>query len=437
MEVFEGCSKAPRATVRVRRRRWQKSGVEAVYSAEIRVLVWAWFGWRAWSGRCGCCDGREGGNSEDRSAGATTQAHRFVVGPTHASSLESAHLVTTNTGAEELGYVFAPIPGGEEHPLFRYDPVTSEVVYYLQDAMGSVIGLADQTATNTSTLQYDGFGNERASTGVLAAPPVASRGDYRFHGMWRDASTDLYYVRARTYDARTGRFLSRDPVEGQRARPETFEGSRFLQGNPYVMRDPAGPMTLQELGTALVNAAVQAAGAIARSGAMFLRSLLAVNVPYLDAGVGLMALVFYASNGNMFNGLGGRDPGDYADGFYLFIQEGQGSAGFDNGGSEMGPFHQSIGAGRPGVALTYSYGLPPGVGLWRSAYTTGVVYEDRRTTYGTIRRAVPITREQRNKIGGYLSDLQGQTGTYSSIGGMNCNQWTDAQWDYIVSNMLD
>ena len=177
---------------------------------------------------------------EDLSAGITTQAHRFVVGPTHTASLESAHLVTTNTGAEELGYVFAPIPGGEEHPLFRYDPVTSEVVYYLQDAMGSVIGLADGTATNTSTLQYDGFGNERASTGVLAALPVASRGDYRFHGMWRDASTDLYYVRARTYDARTGRFLSRDPVEGQRARPETFEGSRFVQGNPYVMRDPSG-----------------------------------------------------------------------------------------------------------------------------------------------------------------------------------------------------
>ena len=198
---------------------------------------------------------------EDLSAGITTQAHRFVVGPTHTASLESAHLVTTTTGAEELGYVFAPIPGGQEHPLFRYDPVTSEVVYYLQDAMGSVIGLADGTAANTSTLQYDGFGNERASTGVLASLPVESRGDYRFHGMWRDASTDLYYVRARTYDARTGRFLSRDPVEGQRARPETFEGSRAFVGNPYVMRDPAGTMTLREVGSAIVSNAILAMNA--------------------------------------------------------------------------------------------------------------------------------------------------------------------------------
>ncbi|MFO0709557.1 MAG: hypothetical protein U0353_06940 [Sandaracinus sp.] len=59
---------------------------------------------------------------EDLSGGVTDSAHRYVQGPTTDASLDSAHMITTDAGAEELAYVFAPIPGGAEHPLFRYDP---------------------------------------------------------------------------------------------------------------------------------------------------------------------------------------------------------------------------------------------------------------------------------------------------------------------------
>jgi len=181
---------------------------------------------------------------EDLSGGVTDSAHRYVQGPTTDASLDSAHMVTSDAGAEELGYVFAPIPGGAEHPLFRYDPATGEAVYYLQDSMGSVIGLVDHTATQTATFEYDGFGGERSATGTLASLPVASRGDYRFHGMWLDSSVGLYYVRARVYDAEVGRFLSNDPAEGRRSTPESFELTRFAAGRPPTARDPAGRETL-------------------------------------------------------------------------------------------------------------------------------------------------------------------------------------------------
>ncbi|MBX7194110.1 MAG: RHS repeat-associated core domain-containing protein, partial [Sandaracinaceae bacterium] len=183
-------------------------------------------------------------------------AHCYLQGPTTDASLESAHIVTTDAGAEELAYVFAPIPGGAEHPLFRYDPTTGEAVYYLQDSMGSVIGLVDETTTQTATFEYDGFGGERASTGTLANLPIASRGDYRFHGMWLDSSVGLYYVRARVYDSEVGRFLSNDPAEGHRRRPETFEAQRFAGGNPGVGRDPTGRLTLVEIGVRNVVQAV-------------------------------------------------------------------------------------------------------------------------------------------------------------------------------------
>jgi RHS repeat-associated protein len=162
-------------------------------------------------------------------------------------------MVTTDTGAEELAYVFAPIPGGAEHPLFRYDPTTGEAVYYLQDSMGSVIGLVDQTTTQTATFEYDGFGGERTASGALASLPVASRGDYRFHGMWLDSSVGLYYVRARVYDAGVGRFLSNDPAEGSRLLPnEVFSLSRANRASAYRFRDPSGRSSIGDLLTANV-----------------------------------------------------------------------------------------------------------------------------------------------------------------------------------------
>jgi len=58
--------------------------------------------------------------------------------------------------------------------------------------------------------------------------------------MWKDSGTGLYYVRARYYDARTGRFLSRDPAEGQLNAPETLQPYVFANSNPYFFRDPSG-----------------------------------------------------------------------------------------------------------------------------------------------------------------------------------------------------
>jgi RHS repeat-associated protein len=237
---------------------------------------------------------------EDLSGGITDSAHRYVQGPTTDASLDSAHMVTTDTGAEELAYVFAPIPGGAEHPLFRYDPTTGEAVYYLQDSMGSVIGLVDQTTTQTATFEYDGFGGERASTGTLAGLPVASRGDYRFHGMWLDSSVGLYYVRARVYDAGVGRFLSNDPAEGRRAQPESFEGSRFVHGNPFAGRDPVGTITMGEVGATLVSYTILAMNitAVVNGFLAAWRSYQTGTITWQDAltiGVGVIALAFMAA----------------------------------------------------------------------------------------------------------------------------------------------
>ena len=76
--------------------------------------------------------------------------------------------------------------------------------------------MADGSGASTASIEYDAFGNVTSSSGSAAAIPSSVGTDFRYHGMQLDTASGLYHVRARTYDARTGRFTSRDPVSGGR-----------------------------------------------------------------------------------------------------------------------------------------------------------------------------------------------------------------------------
>src|SRR5207237_7305426 len=106
--------------------------------------------------------------------------------------------------------------------------------------MGSVISLADGSGAGVASFQYDGFGNIRGASGPAQAAPAGTGGDFRFQGVWLESATGLYHMRAREYDPRVGRFLSRDPVEPDLHRPETLNLYAFAGGNPVLYRDPTG-----------------------------------------------------------------------------------------------------------------------------------------------------------------------------------------------------
>jgi RHS repeat-associated protein len=158
-----------------------------------------------------------------------TGERRFVTVPILGDDLDAPHLIVDNAGDVLAGYVYAG-----EVPLMRLGP--DGPVYYLTDGMGSVLGLSDATATLTSRITYDGFGNVLETTGT--APSIG--GDFGFHGAWTDATTGLVHLRARDYDPRTGRFLSRDALEPNLHNPESMHPYAFAQGNPHLYRDPTG-----------------------------------------------------------------------------------------------------------------------------------------------------------------------------------------------------
>jgi RHS repeat-associated protein len=67
-----------------------------------------------------------------------------------------------------------------------------------------------------------------------------------FHrGEQYDSDLGLYYLRARYYNPATGRFLSRDPFDGNARDPASLHKYLYGDSNPVYFGDPTGLMTME------------------------------------------------------------------------------------------------------------------------------------------------------------------------------------------------
>jgi len=119
------------------------------------------------------------------------------------------------------------------HNLATDDPLAIEangtLYTYHKDTLSSVRALTDSTQATINTYRYDSFGNT-TQAGTLLQP-------YAYTGREWDWETGLYYYRARTYDSRIGRFISKDPI--------SFAGGDvnlygYVSNNPVNYADPSG-----------------------------------------------------------------------------------------------------------------------------------------------------------------------------------------------------
>jgi RHS repeat-associated protein len=108
--------------------------------------------------------------------------------------------------------------------------------YYHADRLGSIMLLSDDRGAVAATYDYDAFGG-------LRAPPASVPNPFTFAGREWDASTDLYYYRARYYDPKLGRFLSPDPISGRLEEPLDSNPYLYVRNNPGRFIDPLGLWT--------------------------------------------------------------------------------------------------------------------------------------------------------------------------------------------------
>jgi len=107
--------------------------------------------------------------------------------------------------------------------------------YYVYDGLGSVVNLTSSTGSTEWTYAYDPFGAGRSDT---QNDPQAPGNPIKFAGEYLDP-TGLYDLRARQYDATSGRFLTEDPIEASAAGSD-FSTYLYVDDRPTVSVDPTG-----------------------------------------------------------------------------------------------------------------------------------------------------------------------------------------------------
>ncbi|MEU0914591.1 RHS repeat-associated core domain-containing protein [Streptomyces althioticus] len=161
-----------------------------------------------------------GGKTYDLVHAGTTNAERTKLGETwfHHTALG---LASTTTNGMDTGFI--------REPAGTLNSMTTggKSYYYLTDATGNVLGLADATGKRTHTYVYGPTGLPRTTPTETVPQP------YRYAGAYADP-TGLYKMGHRYYDPTLGRFTHPDP-SGQESNPYLYAA-----GDPINNTDPTG-----------------------------------------------------------------------------------------------------------------------------------------------------------------------------------------------------
>jgi RHS repeat-associated protein len=134
----------------------------------------------------------------------------------------------SGTGSPLRLYSYYP---SVDAPSSMYNVVNATAYYYSTEAPGHVQGLFDGAGNVVNTYRYTPFGDMEAGS-----PQETVTNPLRYMSREMDASTGLYYVRARWYDAALARFVSEDPI----GLDGGINDYAFAGNDPVNATDPSG-----------------------------------------------------------------------------------------------------------------------------------------------------------------------------------------------------
>jgi len=135
-------------------------------------------------------------------------------------------VLAATTGANTTRYVHGPLGiQNQQNPAGTW-------VAPLQDGLGSVRGVVNNTLALQESRLYTSYGEVFGATGT-------SQTIFGYTGEPTDGN-GLVYLRARYYNPTLGVFPSLDPLEGDMGNPLSIDQYAYVQANPVNWTDPSG-----------------------------------------------------------------------------------------------------------------------------------------------------------------------------------------------------
>lgn len=117
--------------------------------------------------------------------------------------------------------------------LFRKDFASGKGGYYGYNSHGDVVSITDGSGNELNRYEYDTWGNIVSRTEGMSNP-------FAYSGEIYDDESGMYYLRARYYDPKVGRFVSEDTYKGQVDNPLSLNRYAYVHNNPLNNVDPTG-----------------------------------------------------------------------------------------------------------------------------------------------------------------------------------------------------
>jgi RHS repeat-associated protein len=166
---------------------------------------------------------------------------------------DMSHVLCETDGSGDITayYIHGPLIAGRIG-------ADGSVRYYHSDHIGNIVALTDDSQNITDKYAYTPFG-------VPAGKQVSTANQFTFVGGLGVMAEDdgLYFMRARFYDAETGRFLGKDTVEGSLMQPMSLYKYAYCFNNTLVHIDPTGLQSEEDLYSSAQGAALNYGDALA------------------------------------------------------------------------------------------------------------------------------------------------------------------------------
>jgi RHS repeat-associated protein len=133
-------------------------------------------------------------------------------------------------GGADLRY-YVTMPDGMI--VYSMDAATGSRLDYHYDELGNTLFLSDADGQVAARYAYAPHGERLGMSGAVDNPFTWQGGQGVI-----DEGNGLYYMRSRYYDSRTGRYISRDPVNS--AEPHQINPYQYALNNPLRFTDPMG-----------------------------------------------------------------------------------------------------------------------------------------------------------------------------------------------------
>ncbi len=123
---------------------------------------------------------------------------------------------------------------------------SGQTYFYHTDGLGSVVAITDVAGHVVQRYGYDAWGNIVYNDGSFAFSGSGLVNTLTYTAREYDEESGLYHYRARTYDPRLGRFLQKDPLQGNLKLPLSQNLYAYVRNNPINFSDPSGMFALVE-----------------------------------------------------------------------------------------------------------------------------------------------------------------------------------------------